>query len=104
MYNSLPLNDTISVKLQDENYKLLKARVSLDALELIEKSQKKKPNKDILNVVSNDIVSGQSLSEALKGHKHLSNYEFHSIKIGEESVTLSQVIDQLGNFFARKND
>ena len=41
---------------------------------------------------------------ALKVHKQFTNYEFHSIKIGEETGTLSQVVEQLGSFFARKNE
>ncbi len=84
---------------------LLKAGVSLkEALELIEKSQKKSQNKDLTNKISGSIISGNSLSEALKAHKEFTNYEFYSIEIGEETGTLSQVIDQLGSFFARKNE
>ena len=102
-------NNAFSNKIKEDFYTelgvLLKAGVSLKvALELIEKSQKKKPNKEILNTMSKDIVSGQSLSDALKVHKQFTNYEFHSIKIGEETGTLSQVVEQLGSFFARKNE
>lgn len=102
-------NNAFSNKIKEDFYAelsvLLKAGVSLkSALELIEKSQKKKPNKEILNTLSKDIISGQSLSDALKSHKQFTNYEFHSIKIGEETGTLSQVVEQLGSFFARKNE
>ncbi|GAA4234242.1 type II secretion system F family protein [Postechiella marina] len=84
---------------------LLKAGVSLnEGLELIGKSQKKAQNKAIVENISDDIVSGQSLSEALKKHKQFTNYEYHSIKIGEETGTLAQVIEQLGFFFSRKNE
>lgn len=102
-------NNAFSNKIKEDFYAelsvLLKAGVSLkNALELIEKSQKKKPNKEILNAISKDIVSGQSLSEALKKHEQFTNYEFHSIKIGEETGTIAQVVEQLGGFFARKNE
>ncbi|MEP5340007.1 MAG: type II secretion system F family protein [Algibacter sp.] len=102
-------NNAFSNKVKEDFYSelsvLLKAGVSLKAgLELIEKSEKKKPNKFILNTISSDIVSGQSLSEALKKHKQFTNYEFHSVKIGEETGTLAQVIEQLGSFFLRKNE
>ncbi len=84
---------------------LLKAGITLkDALELIENSQKKKQNKAVLHQVSKSIVSGQSLSEALKTHKQFTDYEYYSIKIGEETGTLFQVSGQLGSFFARKNE
>ncbi|WP_298341170.1 type II secretion system F family protein [uncultured Algibacter sp.] len=102
-------NNVFSNKIKEDFYielsVLLKAGVSLkSALELIEKSQKKKPNKDILNTISRDIVSGQTLSDALKSHKQFTNYEFHSIKIGEETGTIAQVVEQLGSFFTRKNE
>ncbi|AUP79700.1 type II secretion system F family protein [Flavivirga eckloniae] len=84
---------------------LLKAGIALkDALDLIENSQKKKQNKDVLSIISNNIVSGQSLSEAIKIHKQFTDYEYYSIKIGEETGTLYQVTEQLGSFFARKNE
>src|SRR5690606_32107951 len=84
---------------------LLKAGVTLkNGLELIQKSQRKKQNADILNHISQDIVSGQSLSEALKAHKQFTDYEYYSIKIGEETGTLFQVMEQLGSFYTRKNE
>lgn len=84
---------------------LLKAGITLkDALELIQHSQKKKQNEDVLNSISKNIVSGQSLSEALNSRKEFTDYEYYSIKIGEETGTLFQVSEQLGNFFARKNE
>ncbi|WP_142785730.1 type II secretion system F family protein [Changchengzhania lutea] len=102
-------NNTFSNKIKEDFYTeisvLLKAGVSLkDSLDLIENSQKKKQNKELLKKISQDIVSGQSLSDALKTHKQFTDYEFHSIKIGEETGTLAKVSEQLGNFFARKNE
>ncbi|WP_298535901.1 type II secretion system F family protein [uncultured Algibacter sp.] len=102
-------NNAFSNKIKEDFYAefsvLLKAGVSLkDALELIGKSQKKKQNQEILNKICEDIVSGQSFSEALRVHKPFTNYEYHSIRIGEETGTLAQVIEQLGEFFTRKNE
>lgn len=102
-------NNTFSNKVKEDVYTelsvLLKAGVSLkEAIELIGNSQKKTHNKAVLAKISDDIVSGQSLSDALKRHKSFTNYEFHSIKIGEETGTLAQVSEQLGSFFARKNE
>lgn len=102
-------NNTFSNKIKEDFFTelavLLKAGVSLkDGLELIKNSQKKKQNKELVDRIGNDIVSGQSLSDALKTHKQFTNYEFHSIKIGEETGTLAQVCEQLGSFFARKNE
>lgn len=84
---------------------LLKAGITLkDALELIQNSQKKKQNKTVLNNVYNDVVAGLSLSEAIHKQKPFTNYEYYSLKIGEETGTLFQVTEQLGSFFARKNE
>lgn len=102
-------NNTFSNKIKEDFYTelsvLLKAGVSLkDSLELIENSQKKNQNKTILKQISHNIVSGQTLSDALKAHKQFSSYEYYSIKIGEETGTLAQVTEQLGSFFTRKNE
>lgn len=102
-------NKAFTNKIKEDFYTelsvLLKAGIALkDALELIENSQKKQQNKDILNRISKNIVAGQSLSEALKTHHQFTDYEYYSIKIGEETGTLFQVSEQLGSFFARKNE
>src|SRR5690606_6560147 len=84
---------------------LLKAGVNLkEALDLIQNSQKKKQNKETLKFISQDLVSGQSLSAAVQAQKPFSDYEYYSLKIGEETGTLGQVTEQLGDFFARKNE
>ena len=84
---------------------LLKAGITLkDALELIENTLKKKTPKKILQELSQAIVSGSSLSDAVKSHKEFSNYEYFSLKIGEETGTLAQVTEQLGSFYVRKNE
>lgn len=83
---------------------LLKAGITLkDALTLLENSQKKKQHKEILHSISESIVSGQSLSDAIHVQKPFTDYEYYSLKIGEETGTLAQVSEQLGGFFERKN-
>ncbi len=101
--------NTFSNKIKEDFYTelgvLLKAGVSLkEGLELIENSQKKKQNKDVLNKIGLDVVSGQSLSDALSKNNQFTSYEYYSIKIGEETGTLARVSEQLGGFFARKNE
>ena len=41
---------------------------------------------------------------AVKKQKPFSEYEYYALKIGEETGTLSQVTEQLGAYFARKNE
>ncbi|PWH83991.1 type II secretion system F family protein [Algibacter marinivivus] len=101
--------NTFSTKIKEDFYTelsvLLKAGITLkDALELIQNAFKKKAHQDKLNVISNAIVSGLSLSEAIKTQKEFTDYEYFSLKIGEETGTLTQVTEQLGAFYARKNE
>lgn len=84
---------------------LLKAGITLkDGLELLESALKKKPQKERLNRISNAIVAGESLSDAISHQKEFSEYEYYSLKIGEETGTLIEVTQQLGEFYARKNE
>jgi len=84
---------------------LLKARIALrEALELLKKAQKKKHNEEMLTTIVADIVAGNSFSEAIKKHKSFTEYEYYSLKIGEETGTLARVCEQLGGFFERKNE
>ena len=84
---------------------LLKAGINLkDALELIQNAQKKKQNKEVIKRICDAIIAGKSLSDAIHIQKHFTNYEYYSLKIGEETGTLAQVCEQLGHFFARKNE
>jgi len=103
------LGSSFSSKLKEDFYTelsiLLKAGIALrEALELLKKAQRKKNNEEILTSVVTDLVSGNSFSEALKKHKSFTEYEYYSLKIGEETGTLARVCEQLGGFFGRKNE
>lgn len=83
---------------------LLSAGISLrDSLNLIENSQKKEQLKLHIKKLNLQITEGQPLSIAIKNQKHFTDYEYYSIKIGEETGTLNKVCQQLGLFFAQKN-
>lgn len=102
-------NTSFSNKVKEDFYTelgvLLKAGVSLkEGLELIQNSQKKSYIKQVIKGIIDDIVSGQSLSDSLKSNKQFSDYEYYSIKIGEETGTLALVNEQLGAFYAKKNE
>ncbi|MFD0963850.1 type II secretion system F family protein [Pseudofulvibacter geojedonensis] len=103
------LGSSFSSKLKEDFYTelsiLLKAGIALrEALELLKKAQKKKHNEEMLTAIVIDIVAGNSFSEALKKHKSFTEYEYYSLKIGEETGTLARVCEQLGGFFGRKNE
>ena len=84
---------------------LLNACVNLkETLELLCNSQKNKHNKKVINTILTDVVSGKSLSDAVKDLKAFSRYEYYSLKIGEETGRTAEITKQLGDFFSRKNE
>ena len=84
---------------------LLGAGLALkDSLDLIAKEQKKELNKNIFKNLITDLVNGKNLSEAVKNQKVFTGYEYHSIRIGEQTGTLLKVCKELSVYFKRKND
>ena len=100
-----PFSNKIKEDFYTELSVLLKAGINLkNALELIKNSQKNKKSVVILEEIISQIVSGQSLSESIKNQKDFSDYEYYSLKIGEETGTLAKIAKQLGEFYIRKNE
>lgn len=84
---------------------LLKAGITLkEALQLIEEGQKKEQQKELFKNLGESLLSGSSFSESIKEKKEFTEYEYYSIKIGEESGTLATIATELGSFFAKKNE
>jgi len=84
---------------------LLKAGVSLkESLTLLKNAQKKKINKETLENVIHQIIEGKGFSEAIREANHFSEYEYYSLKIGEETGTLAKVSEQLSEYYSRKNE
>lgn len=84
---------------------LLNAGISLkDALTLIVEEQNKKNDKILLSQIIDNIILGKSFSDAVKLHSVFTEYEYYSLKIGEETGTLEKVVKELGVFFRRRNE
>jgi type IV pilus assembly protein PilC len=84
---------------------LLNAGLTLkDGLELITQEQKKEQDRNLLNAILENIILGQNFSEAIREKQEFSEYEYHSLKIGEETGTLQKVAEELGVFYKRKNE
>lgn len=82
---------------------LLEAGLTLkDALSLI--AQNKKKEKEVLHGLINELILGKNFSEAIKGKKEFSLYEYHSLRIGEQTGTIKTVAKELGIFFRRRNE
>jgi len=70
------------------------------AFEIIEEDIANKKHKALLEQIKNDIISGKSIYEAVAQHeKVFSKYEAQSIKIGEETGKLPEVLKELGAFY-----
>ena len=80
-------------------------RASIDfnkALELLAQQEKSKKIKAIYQNITHQVVKGKGLHEALGAHRDFTKYEIYSIRIGEESRRLPEVLDQLEKFYTRK--
>jgi len=100
-----PFSNKIKEDFYGELSVLLNAGISLkQALELIINSQKNKKTKVVLEAILKAIIHGQSFSEAVRVFKDFSDYEYHSIKIGEETGTTSKITEQLAEFYSKKNE
>ncbi len=88
-----------------EMYVLLQAGLELkDALDLIVKEYKNEKDIQLFNAIIDDLISGKNFSEALRNQNKFSNYECYSIQIGEKTGTIDKVIEELSNFYKRKNE
>jgi len=84
---------------------LLKAGISLkDALVLIKENQKKEKMQHFFGDMVDALVSGESFFDVLQKGEEFSEYEYYSIKIGEETGTLARIVEELGKFYERKNE
>jgi type IV pilus assembly protein PilC len=80
---------------------LLSAGVDIKtAFEIIENETADKKHKMLIVQIKNDVISGSSIAQALSKHNNIfTNYECQSVKIGEETGKLPEVLNELGKFY-----
>lgn len=84
---------------------LLRAGVHLrEALELISEGQKKEKVRGFIAQMVDDLDGGMGLYGVLGARREFTEYECRSIEIGEESGNLPRIVEELGRFFAGKNE
>ena len=84
---------------------LLNAGITIkEGLTLIIDSFKKSGEKVIFTEVLENVINGKQFSEALMGTGLFSDYEYYSLKIGEETGTTAKVCAELASFFNKKNE
>ncbi|WP_124981842.1 type II secretion system F family protein [Nonlabens xiamenensis] len=74
------------------------------ALDLVAQGLKKKKPKEVLQKISDRLVQGSTLSAGFKEHNVFTNYEVRSIKIGEETGRLTEVIKSLADYYKQHNE
>lgn len=72
------------------------------ALSILIEEQEKKKLAAILQQISDNLIAGNSLAEALKLSGHFTAYEYQSVRIGEETGRLKIVLAHLNHFFSDK--
>lgn len=95
------LSDQKKERFYSELTILFGAKVDLGtALELISDQQKKTKHYDLFKNIFEEVLKGASLSAAILKTAQFSEYEFHSIRIGEETGKLIEVLIQLSEFYS----
>lgn len=72
------------------------------SLELILVDQENAKDKALFEGIRQRILSGAALSEALKETERFSDYEYYSIRIGEETGKLGDVLTDLAKYYKSK--
>ncbi|MCW3071757.1 MAG: type secretory pathway, component PulF [Bacteroidetes bacterium] len=102
-FTSVGLTDKKKERFYSEMHILFSAGVDIrTALELVEEGQLKEKDKQLYAGIKEAVISGQSFSNALEKTGRFSVYEFYSLKIGEESGKLPEVLQELAVFFSKK--
>lgn len=72
------------------------------ALDLILVDQENQKDKVLFEGIRKQVLSGLALSEAIKGTGRFSDYEYYSLKIGEETGKLGDVLTDLAKYYKSK--
>nr|WP_199157674.1 type II secretion system F family protein [Pedobacter sp. ASV2] len=72
------------------------------ALELTCSSYTQVKDLELFKKIQAEVVSGKSLSDALKNENKFSSYEYFSVSIGEETGRLGEVLGELAKYYKSK--
>jgi type IV pilus assembly protein PilC len=96
-------NDKKKERFYGELHVLLTAGIDIrTALELLENEAEKKEEKELYGKILKAIINGSTLPEAIEQTGKFSPYEFYSLRIGEESGRMSDVLKDLGEYYSKK--
>lgn len=96
-------NDKKKERFYSELHVLLTAGIDIrTALELLESEAEKKEEKALYGKILHAVINGSSLADAVQSTEKFSTYEFYSLRIGEESGRMTEVLRDLGNYYEQK--
>ncbi|MDD3685247.1 MAG: type II secretion system F family protein [Bacteroidales bacterium] len=72
------------------------------SIELILKERTKNKKTEIFESIRKSLINGKSFSEAISITNKFSAYEYYSLKIGEESGNISEILNELSSFYNDK--
>lgn len=72
------------------------------ALELTAGSYTQKKDMELFSSVQKQVIEGKSLSETMQAELKFSPYEYYSVKIGEETGKLGEVLGELAKYYKSK--
>lgn len=102
-FGSKQLNDKKKEAFYLELSTLLSSGIDLKtALELILVDQDRGKDKVLYNSIKENVLMGSALSQALKTSGRFSDYEYFSIRIGEETGRIGEVLTDLAKYFKSK--
>ena len=100
-------SSAFSIKQKERLFKnlalLIEAGLNLKAaLSVMAEEQKNRKYRTALSKIEELLTMGNSFSISLKKSKKLTQYDYYSVQIGEESGNLTRVLKSLGSFYERK--
>jgi len=72
------------------------------SLDLVTLEQAKEKHIGVIREIKERVISGVSMSQALRISNQFSDYDFYSIQIGEETGNLAEVLSDLALYYGRK--
>jgi len=97
------ISDKEKFTLYHQLFNLIDAGIDIrNAFEVLENQIKAKKTREKIAKIRRDVVNGKTLSDSMADSKYFSKYEYYSIRIGEETGKLGEVLSQLFVFFEEK--
>jgi len=98
---------SVSDKVREEFFRELHLMFSTGidlrlALDIFTQALQNRKQRTLFETIRTSVVEGSTLSAALERSGEFSKYEFHNVRIGEESGTLKEVLKQLADHFKNK--